>query len=810
MVSQIGQVVLLRELLMVFYGSELSIGIILASWMFWVGVGSWAGTVLAERVRRPLPISAVAAAGVLLMLPATVLGSRLLRGFFDVVPGEYLSFSATALGSILLMAPGCLLIGVQFVFFARLWREQTGARDTSGGAKTYLFEAWGDAIAGTLFSLLLVHYLNPFHLVLGAAALMAATVAGLGIRAAIREPGRRTVRLVGVAVLGLLVVAAAGSLPFLGRLDALAYQEQWRLFAPDQELVETRRSKYGTISVVRREDQYSFFQSGHLAFSTAEEDAVAYQLEESPAAEFAHFALAQHRAPGRILLVGGGLRGVLREILRHPVVEQVDYVEPDVVMVETASRYVPRETRAALASERVRIIPTDGRLFVKETDRTYDLILVDVPDPATAVLNRFYTTEFFQEASDRLEPDGVLVTGVTSTSDLRGSAVVNQNATVYHTLRTAFDHVLPVGDLFCYFFASNDPDQISADPEVLRHRFAERAVEAEAFSEWYYHTLLEEAPLLRRHWILLHHGRHPEAHRTTPETGPLFPASIADQLAGEADLPPVYGRYFINSDFRPIGYYHSLVLWNRRVDRERAEIFRRILNVRGWWIWPIIGGFLFLQLVLRAAGRRLTGRADAHYAVLFTIFTTGLATMTLQITLLFAFQSIYGFVYEMIGLIVAMFMAGLGLGAALTRRRALIGVPIRLLALIQLCIAAFAFIIAMVLPLAAAAGATWITFLGFSVITFGGGLMNGAGFPLAAACCMGLNRRTEKSTGIAYGTELFGACVGAVLAGAVVAPVIGILACCVLAGIMNSTAFVLILMSRNASWKTNDKMPQPG
>lgn len=793
-VSQVGQVVLLRELLMVFYGSELAIGGILASWMVWVGVGSWLGGVLGEKVRRPPVVSALAAGGVLVVLPATILLVRVLRGFFDVLPGEYLSLLAAASSCVLLMAPICTLLGAQFVLLSRIWREGAGVLDTSGATKTYVVEALGNAVGGILFTLLLVHFLNSFQsAVLVGMLMLAGTLWLTGGRGAARPVSQL------LPVLGGVVVVAAVAFPLLGRLDSWAYRLQWKYFAPDHDLVETRQSKYGTISVVQRGDQYSFFQSGHLAFSTAGVGKNGFELEESAGAVFAHLSMAQHRDPRRVLLIGGGLRGVLREIARHPV-EAVDYVELDRVLIEVAQRYVPEATQDVLRSPRVRLVTMDGRLFVKESDSTYDMIIVDVPDPATAVLNRYYTAEFFREASERLHPDGVFVTGVTSTADLRASAVANRNATVYHTLRSVFAHVLAVGDRFCYFFASNSPGQITADPQVLRGRFVDREVETRGFSDWYYYTLLQEAPLRRRNWILRHHGRRPDVHLSPPDSGPLFPGTIAEQEAEEVRLPPVQQRYFINSDFRPIGYYYTLVLWSLLTRTRHANALSWILRVRAWWILPVVGAALVGQLFLRAVARCTGKRADVRYAILFAIFTTGLSAMALQIALLFSFQSVYGFVYEVVGLIVAFFMAGLALGAAVVHRLVRDKANMRALAFVQLLVALCAFGVAFGLPLSAGVGSSRVVFVLFSAITFCGGLLNGADFPLATACCMALNSRAEKSTGLVYGTELLGACLGAALASVVVAPVLGIVACCLLAGIMNATACVIVLLCKRPSW----------
>lgn len=795
--SQLGQVLLLRELLMVFYGSEFSIGIILASWMGWVGLGSWLGGGIARVTRRPLVVLAVSAAGVAVAVPATIFAVRLVRGFFDVLPGEYLSLSATVWSCLLFMAPACLLLGILFVFIARVWREALGERGTVGAAGTYVFEAAGNALGGVLFSLVLVHLLNAFQVAVLMGVLLPAAALWLMRRSALARPGAARALLV-----SLFIVAAAAFLA-MPAVDERAYRLQWDTFAPDQELVETRQSKYGVVSVVHRAGQYSFFQSGHLAFSTGRTDDLDFELEESAGAVFAHFSAVQHPAPRRVLLIGGGLRGVLREMARHPV-DHIDYVELDRALVEPALQYVPQATRDVLESDRVRLITMDGRLFLQSAEEGYDLIIVDVPDPATAVLNRYYTLEFFREASRLLGRDGVLVAGVGSTADLRARALANRNAAIYHTLRKVFSDVIAVGDRFCYFFASNGENRISADPGVLRQRYMDRGVQARGFSEGYFFTLLQPAPLERLNWVLRHHGRGEEAHRESPQAAPLVPGSLAEQKAAEDDLPPVVDRYFINSDLRPIGYYYTVVLWHTLTHAGETRLFDWFLSARFSWVLPVVGGLLVLQMMLRylpvRRGQRGPRRADARFPVMVAIGTTGFSIMALQIALLFSFQSVYGFVYEMVGLIMALFMAGLALGAATVHRLVRRQASRRVFAAVQLLIALYAGLVAVGIPISADAGSSWLTFVLFSVLTFFAGGLNGASFPLAAACLKRLGSPAESATGTTYGMELMGACLGALLAGVVVAPVMGVVACCLLAGVLNANAFVLILISRRSSW----------
>jgi spermidine synthase len=816
-VSQVAQVLLLRELLVAFYGSEFSIGIILASWMAWVGVGSRLGGVLAPRFRRPGAALAVASAGVVLVLPATLLLARSARGFFSLLPGEYLSLSSTVGVCLLLMAPACVLLGAHFVILSRIWREREGAEGVASATGTYVWEATGTLVGGVVFSLALVHLLNSFQAAVFVGALLpAATLRlmrgspgsdphltldqprGEGRGAPLRARGARRVSA-GGALLAASVVGLSVGLVVLEALDGWAHRLHWASLAPHQELVETRQSKYGLISVGRQGGQYSFFQSGHLAFSTGAEQEEDFELEESAGAVLAHFAMVQHPRPRRVLLLGGGLRGVLREIARHPV-EEIHYVELDRVLVDAALNYVPVATREALEDPRVRVVTADGRHFLHTARGRYDLVIVDVPDPATAVLNRFYTVEFFREVRGLLEPGGVLVTGISSTADLRSRAMANRNATLYHTLRSVFSHVFAVGDTFCYFFASDDAGQASPDPGVLRDRYRERGVEARGFSEGYFFTLLQEAPLLRLNWVLRHHGRSAGPPLDPPETGPLFPPALAEQEAAEGELAPVQERFFINSDLRPIGYYYTLVLWHALTGSGQTRVMDAFLRVRLWWALPVAGAGLVILLLLRSVPPFSRGRNDARLGLLFAILATGFSTMTLQVALLFSFQSVYGFVYEMVGLIVALFMGGLALGAALAHRLVERKADRRPLALVQLLVALYAVVVAVGLPLSAAAGSTWVTFALFSALTFCGGVLNGAGFPLAISCTILLGDPPERATGTVYGNELVGGCLGALVAGVVVAPVLGVVACCLLAGAMNATAFVLIVGGRRSSW----------
>ncbi|TVR01815.1 MAG: spermine synthase [Desulfovibrionales bacterium] len=837
LVSQLAQVLLLRELLMVFQGNELSIGIILSAWLAWTGLGSWLGGRLAQQRRRTGRLLFSSAAGLVPLLPATIGLIRNLRDFFDVLPGAALGLWEMVLSSFLVMAPVGLLLGAQFVLLARIWREHDGTRDASGASKTYMVEAAGNIIAGILFTFLLVHLFNAFQTATLAALLMAAVALPLGRMQVNTKPGRDPLRrapVVAILLAPLALAVLAGLFLALDRLDKWTSLIQWGQFAPDHELVETRHSRHGAIAVLRRDDQYSFFQSGHLVFSTAGRETAVPGLEEQDAVTVAHLALTQHPEPRRVLLIGGGLRGMLTEILRHPV-QELDYVELDHVLTATALNFAPARTLAALDHPGVRLLHTDARLFVKSGGtRSYDMIIVDAPDPTTAVLNRTYTREFFQQAQSRLAPGGVLVVGVASTPDLRGLAVTNRNAAIFHTLGNVFDQVLAVGERHLLLFATDAPDQVTTDPQVLRARFDQREIQAEGFSSLHFHILLHEPTVRRINWILRHHGRNHLAHLEGPPAPPLSPPSIGEQLQAEESLPPVVQRFFINSDFRPIAYLYSLMFWDELTRVGTRDSLTWVLRIQPWWLLPVLLGPLLVVLALSRLpprnherpgvrtkcglpkNRFLSFRNCSWYpswpgpysgmttAVHLAALTTGMSTMLMQVALLFAFQSLYGFIYEAVGLIIAVFMSGLAVGTFLGHRHVrhrpghgpgqtqgqTLG---RSLAMVQFGIAAAAWIVGLVLPQAATIASPLVVLALFFILTFAAGLAGGVDFPLALACSTTLCGKPEQAAGRIYGIELAGACVGAAVAGVMIAPVLGIPACFLLAGVLNAMAGLALL-----------------
>jgi len=120
-----------------------------------------------------------------------------------------------------------------------------------------------------------------------------------------------------------------------------------------------------------------------------------------------HVAMFTHPRPRRVVVIGGGDGGVVREVLKHPTVEKVVLVEIDGRVIEACRTYLP-EIAACLDDPRVEIRVEDGIRHVKEHQDAYDVAIVDSTEPVGAAVGLF-SPNFYADIHDCLTDDGILV-----------------------------------------------------------------------------------------------------------------------------------------------------------------------------------------------------------------------------------------------------------------------------------------------------------------------------------------------------------------------------------------------------------------
>lgn len=121
----------------------------------------------------------------------------------------------------------------------------------------------------------------------------------------------------------------------------------------------------------------------------------------------AHVPLVTHPDPRRVLVIGGGDGGVVREVLKHPGVERVRLVEIDERVIAVCRRYFPAIS-CGLSDPRAEVIVGDGIEHARRARGEYDVIVVDSTDPVGPAVGLFQE-DFYRSVHAALGEDGLFV-----------------------------------------------------------------------------------------------------------------------------------------------------------------------------------------------------------------------------------------------------------------------------------------------------------------------------------------------------------------------------------------------------------------
>ena len=501
--SILTQLTLMREFLVAFGGNEMIYGIILGAWLGLVGIGSYFGRTT-SKLRNPLRALLAAQVAVAVIPIASVFAIRALR---DVVfvRGAAVGVTASAASCFVVLAPYCLITGYMLVLSCRIL---TSDKTAAGIGRVYFLDSIGEIVGGVLFSFAFIHLLGHFEILYVSAALNLLLACCVGRMLRCGLPGW------GIIAVG----AAAISGPWACGLAEVSVQMQYS----GRNVVFRGNSPYGSLVVSESSGQYDFIHNGLPLLSTHN----VMNAEES-----VHYAMAQRPEAKRVLLISGGVAGSAREILKYGSA-RVDYVELDPLVLNVSKRFLP----AALGDPRIRTFNTDGRIFVRQASGEYDVVIVNVPDPSTSQLNRFYTAEFFAQVKQALEPGGVICISMGQYRNYLSKELSQLIGTAHRTLSEVFGQVLivPAGRTFL----------LASDGE-LSMNIAQRIESAGVSNKYVNADYLD---------------------------GILTDQRIEDvQRAISPDAQ-------VNRDLHPIGYYHHLRYWLSQFEL-RTGVFEAVLVI---------------------------------------------------------------------------------------------------------------------------------------------------------------------------------------------------------------------------------------
>nr|MBP7414036.1 polyamine aminopropyltransferase [Giesbergeria sp.] len=365
--------------------SVLQFSTIIGTYLFAMGVGSW----LSRYFERQLPAHFLR-----IELLVALVGGALPAILFIAnayIPG---AFRLLLYGMVLVVGT---LVGLEIPLVMRILRRNVALKDLVSQVLT--FDYLGALAVSLAFPLLLVPHLGLIRtgLVFG---LLNASVAAWAVWLFRHELRRLRAHIAAcVLVIGALLAALWGAEHITTFAEDKFYQDR---------IVFSSASPYQRIVVTHGKAGHRLFLNGNLQFSQRDE----YRYHEA----LVHPAMAAHGAPKKVAVLGGGDGMAVREVLKYPSVESVTLVELDPAMTQLFAQHptLAQLNAGALQNPKVTVVNTDAFQWLQDTGDTFDVIVVDFPDPTNFAIGKLYTNSFYALLDQRLAASGYAVVQTTS------------------------------------------------------------------------------------------------------------------------------------------------------------------------------------------------------------------------------------------------------------------------------------------------------------------------------------------------------------------------------------------------------------
>jgi len=702
------QTLLFREFITTFEGNDISVGIFFGTWFLWVGLAA----ILVNKIQ--------AVADTLLKyieflflcyLPAFILQSVLIiqaRELAGVETYELLSIRAILFLSIVINAPVSVITGMLFPLACR-WIQQGEKLPVS---RVYIIEA-----AGSLFGGLGVTVLLGFGAGSTTIFFILAFIVSLSVFCVQLAKARRWIWAVVPACALVCLIAGA---------DKVLTQQiriiKWGKLLPEEALA-------GSFQTAQSEYLYGVYQGQWVA--VREGSTCEVLPDESSAGRIAAIGLCQKPDAERILVVGSGL-GLCYKFLQLPQTQTITWAHCDNEYVQKVDRFIPPEFK--ITDKRLEAGAGDVRSMLAKKKRFYDIVILNLPDATSSVLNRYYTLEFYRQVKESLRSGGVLQVRIAGGENIMGTELTNLGASTKLTLEDVFSHLVLTPGEDTWFIVS-DSNNLTGNPGTLRDRFAS----INGVSGVYPPDALLSVYLPDR-------------------------AAAALENYSNADLPK---ELLINRDSRPLTHLYSLLLAAKQSEAPTATFIKHlVLSGPLTFVIPILV-FIALRIIYILKTTQQGGKSS--FDSTFLIFSAGWLGIGVVIVLMYLYQTRFGSLYLHIGIISSVFMVGLTIGASLIRYLLLserkIQPPILLFAVIL--------VHALILGIIAFWPAEQWTHFIFAIAFILCGLCTGSYFPLAARGLADSGFETGQAGSKLEMADHIGASTGGLLTGLILVPVLG-------------------------------------
>lgn len=197
-----------------------------------------------------------------------------------------------------------------------------------------------------------------------------------------------------------------------------------------------------------------------------------------------HVPLLAHGQAEKVLIIGGGDGGILREVSRHQQVKQITMVEIDATVVELCRQYLPNHSAGAYEDPRFNLVISDGVSFITQSNEKFDVIISDCTDPIGPGESLF-TSTFYQGCADRLNEGGIFVAQNGVCFLQQKEAIDSDRELSKHFNDVSFyQAAVPTyhGGIMAFAWASQNKELRKIDPCTLQTRFTEAGLKCRYYN----------------------------------------------------------------------------------------------------------------------------------------------------------------------------------------------------------------------------------------------------------------------------------------------------------------------------------------
>ena len=607
------QTLVFREFITSFESNDITIGIFFACWFLWIAIGA----MLVNASKR---ITDFLLANIELLylsyIPAFVLQVLLIihiRQIADIAPYTLLPIPAALLLSALVNAPVSFITGLLFPLTCRWVALET----TPAVSRVYLLESLGSFIGGLGTTVLLTFGISSVKIFL-----LIAFILSLAVLPSLFVVSHHS-RKITVPPVFLLVLILGFAAAFDADKPLANYLRtvKWSRLLPTDSLT-------GSFQTAQAEYLYGLYQNQWVAVRQG--SVVEAVPDPTSAGRIVALTLSQNPKASRVLVIGSGL-GLCREFLQLPQIDSVVWANPDGEYVRRVLEFVPQQM--SISDKRFDSFTDDPRALLSRQKERFDLVIVNLPDATSSILNRYFTIEFYEQLKTALGSSGVLAVRIPAGENIMGTELATIGASTKLTLEQIFSRIVLVPGDNSWFIVS-DSNNLTGDPGILRERFASI----------------------------------PNAANSYPPNG-LLSIYLPDRAAkafdayNAVDLP---AEHLLNRDSRPLANLYALLLAAKQSDAPVTLFFKHLL-LAGLPVFlvPVII-YVILRLIFVLTSPAAVRASTFDFT--FLLFSTGVVGIGVVIVLMYLYQTRFGSLYLHIGAISSMYMAGLAAGATIANR----------------------------------------------------------------------------------------------------------------------------------------------